>query len=331
MLALLVTAPTFSHDIAPILYRNCVTCHHPGLNSTFSLLTYADVRPRARLIAAVTKRRYMPPWKPEHGYGPEFQNARGLTDQEIEAIQHWVDEGALEGNAADLPSAPHFVDSFQLGTPDLIIRMPEPYELRADGPDVFRNFVLPIPASTVRYVQAIEFIPGSRAVHHANLRIDETDTSRQLDEKDPAPGYDGLISTTAHYPDGYFFGWTPGQLPPKSPELAWRLNPGSDMVVQLHMRPTGVPEHIQVSIGLYFADRPPRLAPAMLRLGKQYLDIPPGAKDYVVTDSYVLPVDLDVYAVQPHAHYRAKEIKGFATLPDGTRQWLLYIRDWDFD
>src|ERR1051326_1591402 len=331
LLALVFSPPTFTHDVAPILYRNCVTCHHPGTNSVFSLLTYADVRPRARLIAAVTTRRYMPPWKPEPGYGPEFQNARGLTDQQIDTIQRWVDEGALEGNNADLPSPPHFVDSFQLGTPDLILRMPEPYELRAGGPDIFRNFVLPIPASTARYVQAIEFIPGSRAIHHANMRISESDTSRLLDEKDPAPGYDGLIPSTARYPDGYFFGWTPGQLPPKSPELAWRLNPGSDMVVQLHMRPTGQPEHIQVSIGLYFADRPPRLAPAMLRLGKQYLDIPPGKKNYVVTDSYVLPVDLDVYAVQPHAHYRAKEIKGFATLPGGTQQWLIYIRDWDFD
>jgi len=331
LVSLILAPTTFTHDVAPILYQHCVTCHHPGLNSTFSLVTYEDVRPRARVIATVTKSRFMPPWKPERGYGPELQGVRGLTNQQIETIQRWVEEGAARGSDADLPPAPQFTDSFRLGTPDLILHMTEPYELAASGPDVFRNFVLPIPTGAVRYVEAIEFIPGSRAIHHANMRIDETDTSRLLDAKDPAPGYDGLIPATARYPDGYFFGWTPGQLPPKSPELAWRLNPGSDMVVQLHMRPTGKAEHIQVSIGLYFVAGPPRLAPAMLRLGKQYIDIPPGEKSYVVTDSYLLPVDVDVHAVQPHAHYRAKEIKGFATLPDGTRQWLIYIRNWDFD
>jgi tetratricopeptide (TPR) repeat protein len=97
------------------------------------------------------------------------------------------------------------------------------------------------------------------------------------------------------------------------------------------MRPTGRTEQIQFSIGIYFAPKPPRLAPAMLRLGKQYIDIPPGEKKYVVTDSYVLPVDVEVHAVQPHAHYRAREIRGFATLPDGTKQWLIYIPNWDFD
>src|SRR5579884_2598142 len=163
-----LAAPTFTHDIAPIIYRNCVSCHHDSVNAPFSLVTYEDVRPRARAIAAATKRRYMPPWKPEHGYGPEFQNARSLTDSEIETIQSWVSEGALKGNDADLPAPPQFVESFRLGTPDLILRMPQPYELRADGPDVFRNFVIPIPTDSVQYVAAMEFIPGSRAVHHAN-------------------------------------------------------------------------------------------------------------------------------------------------------------------
>src|SRR5438093_11430121 len=112
------------------------------------------------------------------------------------------------------------------------------------------------------------------------------------------------------YPEGYFLGWAPGQLPPMSPELAWRLNSGSDMVVQLHLRPTGHVEKVQVAVGLYFASEPPHLLPAMLRLGKQSLDIPPGASEYVVTDSYKLPVDVDVHAVQPHAHYRARKIQG---------------------
>jgi tetratricopeptide (TPR) repeat protein len=136
---------------------------------------------------------------------------------------------------------------------------------------------------------------------------------------------------SAVYPDGYFLGWTPGQLPPKSPELAWRLNPGSDMVVQLHLRPTGRLERVRVLIGLYFTSHAPDLTPTMLRLGKQYIDIPPDAKEHVITDSYVLPVDVDIYAVQPHAHYRARKVEGFATMPDGKTKWLIRIPDWDFD
>jgi tetratricopeptide (TPR) repeat protein len=323
--------PTFNRDIAPILFKNCVTCHHGGHNSPFSLQAYADVRPLARRIAAATKSRYMPPWKPEPGYSDPFQGARGLKEQEIETIERWASGGAPEGNPADLPEAPKFADEWRLGTPDVILHMPDPYELRADGPDAFRNFVLPIPTTNVRYVQAIEFIAGTHAVHHANLRIDETPTSRQRDAEDPLPGYEGLMAGSALYPEGYFLGWTPGQLPPMSPDLAWRLNPGSDMVVQLHLRPTGHVERVQVSIGLYFTSRPPRLMPTMLRLGKQYLDIPPGAMEYVVTDSYLLPVDVDVHAVQPHAHYRARKIEGFATLPDRKTKWLIRIPDWDFD
>jgi tetratricopeptide (TPR) repeat protein len=324
-------APTFSRDIAPILFRSCVTCHHPGTSSPFSLLTYADVRPRARQIAAVTRRRYMPPWKPEPESGDQFVGARRLSESEITTIERWVDDGAVNGDPADLPAPPHWTDGWRLGVPDAVVRMPEPFELRADGPDVFRIFVLPIPTRDVRYVKAIEVVPGTRAVHHANLRIDETATSRGLDAADPAPGYDGLIASTARYPEGYFLGWTPGQLPPMSPELAWRLNPGSDLVVQLHVRPSGRPERVQIAIGLYFADGPPPVMPAMLRLGKQDLDIPPGDNRYVVTDSYVLPVDVDVYAVQPHAHYRARTIEGFAALPAGATKRLIRISDWDFD
>ena len=94
--------------------------------------------------------------------------------------------------------------------------MPEPYDVPPDGPDVFRIFVFPIPTTTARYVKAIEFMPGTSVIHHANMRPDETPASRQLDENDRAPGYDGLTASSAHYPDGYFFGWTPGQLPPAS-------------------------------------------------------------------------------------------------------------------
>jgi tetratricopeptide (TPR) repeat protein len=137
------------------------------------------------------------------------------------------------------------------------------------------------------------------------------------------------------YPEGHFLGWTPGQIAPLvPPQLAWRLDPGSDLVIQVHMQPSGKPEAVRPTVGLFFASEPAREAatrpPGIVRLGYQGIDIPAGESSYLITDSYVLPVDVEVQAVQPHAHYRAREIKGFATLPDGTMKWLIHIRDWDF-
>jgi Flp pilus assembly protein TadD len=271
----------------------------------------------------------MPPWKPEPGFG-DFKGSRRLTDGEIQIINHWVESGAAQGDPAALPPVPHWAPGWQLGSPDLVVRLPE-YTLAADGVDVFRNFVVSIPGTGMRYVRGLEFRAGSKAIHHANIRIDPTSASRRLDEADPEPGYEGLILNSAEYPDGYFLGWTPGQVIPLAPKgLAWRLTGGSDFVVQLHMRPTGRPERIQPAIGLFFTKDPPALAPAMLRLGRQNIDIPPGQADYRSRDSYTLPVDAQVQAIQPHSHYRAREVSAWAELPDGSKRSLIYISRWDF-
>ncbi len=326
-------AVTFSRDIAPIVFARCAGCHRPGEAAPFSVLTYNESRPWARSIKARVLARQMPPWKPVAGYGGPFLDERRLTEEEIQTIARWVDQGAPEGDPADLPRRPEGPADWRLGPPDLVITMAEPFLLRADGPSVFRNFVIPIPITETKYVAGLEYRPGNaRVVHHANLRIDRTSSSRALDEADPLPGYEGRLSTGAQYPDGYFLGWTPGQSPrPAPPGMAWRLEPGSNVVVQVHMQPSGRPEMLQSSIGLYFTDEPPVRAPMMLRLGRHHIDIPAGASRYVASDRYRLPVDVEVHVVQPHAHYRARGIKGFALLPDGTRQWLLYIDDWDFN
>jgi tetratricopeptide (TPR) repeat protein len=163
------------------------------------------------------------------------------------------------------------------------------------------------------------------------MRIDPTGTSRKLDDADPKPGYEGVTPFAARFPPGYFLGWTPGQLRPLAPDMAWRLDPGADMLLEIHLMPGEQPERVQSRIGFFFTDAAATRVPATIRLGRQNLDIPAGAKEYVSRDSYVLPVDVEVYGVQPHAHYLAREVKGIATLPDGTRTWLIYIKDWDFD
>ncbi len=322
---------TYTRDVAPILFSKCGVCHRPTGAAPFTLLTYASARAHATQIATVTKSGFMPPWQADADYGGEFVGQPRLTGRELETLQRWASTGAAEGDAKDLPPTPVWTDGWQLGTPDLVVQTPA-YTLQPDGSDVFRIFVLRLPVDRLRYVRGMEFHPGNpRVVHHANIRIDRSGASRAFDEADPAPGYDGLIANAAVYPDGHFLGWTPGQVPPLLPKgLAWRLEPGTDLVVELHMQPSGKPEPVQPTIGFYFGADPPERTPAMLRLGRQSIDIPPGEANYVITDSFVTPVDVEVQAVQPHAHYRAKEIVGFAQLPDGSVRPLIHIRNWDF-
>jgi Flp pilus assembly protein TadD len=326
--------PTYTKDIGPLLAERCGMCHVAGGSGPFSLLTYADARRHQAEIAAVTRTRYMPPWKADPANGP-FVGQHPLTDNEIDLIQRWTAAGTPEGDgkAPDPAAAPsNQASGWRSGPPDLIITLPEPYSLQAEGTDVFRIFVIPIPVTKTRFVRGLEFRPGNpKVVHHANIRVDKTTASRALDEADPGPGYSGLIARSAGYPEGHFLGWTPGQVAPLLPkDLSWRLDPRTDLVVETHMQPSGRRESVQPSIGLYFSDTPPTRTPAMLRLGRQNIDIPAGDSPYVVTDSYVLPVDVDVQALQPHAHYRARDVVGEATLPDGTIQRLIHIADWDF-
>jgi tetratricopeptide (TPR) repeat protein len=247
-------------------------------------------------------------------------------------MQEWALAGAPKGRGGDL-QAPTIWTQRSLGTPDLVARMPESFELPADGPDVFRTFVIPIHVDTLRFIKALEFQPGNtRAVHHATILVDKTPISRQRDEEDPAPGYDGGFAPTADYPDGHFLGWAPGQqLPPNGHQPAWRLDPGSDLVIQLHLKPTGKPAHVRVTVGLFFTPDPPLTTLSMLRLAREDIDIPSGARNHIVTDSFELPAAVDVYAVQPHAHYRATKVEAFAKLADGKLQWLISIPEWDFD
>jgi hypothetical protein len=275
----------------------------------------------------------MPPWKPVAGYGPAMIGERRLTRQQIATIQLWLRDGALEGPPDALPRAPQFIDGgWQLGQPDLVIGTPEAYTVPAGGQDLFRHFVLRISLPEARYVKGIEFQPtNGQIMHHATMRIDKTNASRRLDDQDSAPGYFGVTPPSAVYPDGYILAWTPGQVAPFLPQgMAWRLESGDSLVIQIHIVPTDRSELVNFRVGFYFADRPPNSKPATLRLGRQDIDIAPGQKDYVLCDEYLLPVAVDVLSVQPHAHYLAKEIKGFAILPNGEKVWLIYIKDWDF-
>ena len=324
---------TFAREIAPIVHAHCAICHHPDGAGPFSLITYDEVKKRAGQIAAVTRSRYMPPWQPEHGTNA-WQGERRLPAEAIALLAQWADDGAPAGDLAQAPAPPSFPAGWALGEPDAVLPFPAPYLLRADGGDVFRNFVIPDALTASRWVRGLEFRPaGTRAIHHAEIRIDETPGSRALDDTDPVPGFEGMESDSAHYPEGHFLNWVPGKLPAFEPAgRAWRLGAGDDLVVQLHLLPTGKEERVAPLIGLHFADEPPTdVTPLNLRLASRSMDIPAGEARYVVEDTYTLPVDVEALSVMPHAHYLGKDMQAWATLPDGSKQWLVRIRDWDFN
>ncbi len=324
---------TFTRHIAPIIFENCSRCHRPGEAGPFDLLTYEDVRKRASQIVMVTSDRFMPPWIPVPGYG-SLAGERRLTETQIALLEHWVEQGAAEGDPADLPPRPQWPQGWQLGEPDLIVSMPEPFSLAPGDEDVFRNFVIPIPVEERRYVRAMEFRSDNpKVIHHADMRIDRTRGSRERDERDPEPGFEGMDAAgSAQFPDGTLLGWTPGKVASQGPEdLAWRLEKDSDLVLGLHLLPSGKPETVSATIGLFFTDEPPTRYPYSLRLGSMTIDIPAGERDYVIEDSYVLPVDVEVVGIYPHAHYLGHTMRGTATLPDGTTRPLIRIDDWDFN
>ena len=326
------TAPvTFTQHVAPIVFASCASCHRPEGSAPFSLLTYADVRARADRIVDATASRVMPPWKPEAGHG-EFAGARRLSDAQIATMRRWRDGGAVEGPASALPPLPTWNGRWTLGEPDLIVRT-DLYSLRAGGDDMYRNFVLPMPVTGTRFIKAWQFLPGnSRVVHHATMQFDASGAARRLDAQDPEPGYEGLVPHGVQGPDGYFLDWGPGHSPYVAPEgMAWPLREGTDLMMMLHLRPSGQQERVQAALGLYFSETPPSRTPTLIRLTRQHMDIAPGDSRYAVTDAFRLDVDVDAYTVQPHAHYLAREVKGVATLPDGTDLPLIYIRNWEFD
>lgn len=324
-------AVTFNRDIAPIVFRNCVVCHRPGESAPFSLLDYAQAKKRAGLIAALTTARFMPPWLPERD-DVEFLGERGLSDEEIALIRLWVEQGAMEGDPADRPAPPDFTKGWQLGEPDLVVTMDTPFTVPAEGVDVFRNFVLPIPVSKPRWVKAIELRPGNpRVVHHAVIQVDQSRSSRRRDEEDAEAGFAGMDMAGSEPPGGQLVGWTPGKVPIVDERLAWRLDPGSDLVVQLHMLPTGKAEQVAPRIGLYFTDASPREQAFSLLMRNDNIDIPAGEADHVVEDSLTLPVGVQAVGIYPHAHYLGKSIEAHATLPDGSTRTLIKIPKWDFN
>jgi tetratricopeptide (TPR) repeat protein/mono/diheme cytochrome c family protein len=326
---------TFNKDIASILFHYCAACHRPGESGPFSLLSYKDAKSHARQIAAVTQSRFMPPWLPEPGEF-KFADELRLSDAQIAMIAQWVEQGAVEGAPSDLPPTPSFAEGWQMGTPDLVIKADKPYQLPASGTDQYWNFIFRTPVNKTRWLKGIEVRPGDqRVVHHANVLVDRMESAR-AQESSPGAGFGGMeikIESEAFDPDSHFLFWKPGTAPYTEPDgMALRLDAGTDLVLNIHLQPSGKAEWIQPSLGLYFTEQSATRFPMLLQLeNDRKLDIPPGEKNFLVTDEFTLPEDVQLLAIYPHAHYVGKDLQAFAKFPNGTQKSLIHIPAWDLN
>ena len=322
---------TFNKHVAPIVFAHCTSCHRPGEAGRFSLLTYDDAKSQARTILESVQTRYMPPWLPDGPHGVFVDDSR-LTDAKIALMERWVKDGLLEGNPADLPLPPRFPTDWPLGKPDLVVTLPEPYVMAGDGPDVYRNFVIPIGNKEQRFVRATDVRPGGRAVHHALMAFDRANVARRWDARDAEPGFASFTLPPNLDMPNHFIAWLPGKRPcAVQPGLQWTLNANSDLVLQLHMRPMGRREEVRPQVAFYFTSEPPTNQPIKIQTSSLRIEIPPGVSNHLVHAEFPIAGEAQVLAVNPHAHFLAREMTLRVRLPNGQRQTLVHIPEWDFN
>ncbi len=324
-------AVTYNRDVAPILFDHCASCHRPGQAAPFPLLTYGDAFDHGPAIAEATRRRSMPRWLAEPG-DFEILGERRLTEAEIDTIDRWVRDGMAEGDAADRSDPPSFPDGWELGEPDLVLTADPPYALEPGTADTFRHLVIPTGLESDVFVRAVEFRTEGAPIHHSVIRLDRTSGSRRRDGRDGRAGFDAMSwDGDIQDPEGQFLGWAPGRGPIVSPAgMPWRLERGADLVVEVHLPPSDRPVPVGPTIGLFLSETPAARTPLRLTMESKSIDIPPGEADYVVVETYELPVPVDLLSVFPHAHHLGKEMRITAAPPDGAVRTLLHIPRWDF-
>lgn len=324
---------TFNEQIAPIVYSKCAGCHRAGESAPFPLTSYQDVAKRGALIATVTAKRVMPPWHAAPA-AVSYRDERRLTDEQIALLQSWVKAGMPEGDPAKSPAPPVFPSGWQLGQPDLIVTFPHAYHIPASGPDIYRDFVIPVGLAEDKWIRAIEVRPSApKAIHHMLYYADASGSLRQRDQSESLPGFSGLALPRGTVSLGV---WASGTQPHFLPEgVARPFAKGSDLILQEHFHPTGKDEMEKTVVGLYFAKEAPQRRMLSIQLPIDFglfagVKIPAGEKAYTVRDSFTLPIDVDAFAVSAHAHYLGKSMKLTATLPGGETKVLLNIPNWDF-
>ncbi len=336
------SAVTYSHDIAPLLQRNCITCHNPGGSAPFSLQSYAVAKQWGGQMLDVTQSRYMPPWLPtpelhDPKAAAAFQGDRRLSDSDLQLIQHWVSAGMPEGPA----SADVAFSSKDLlrnaGKPDAMLTPAQQIDVPASGPDLFLTFAVPGPTGAARQIRAIGIEASDPQAAHAILI--GVDHEHVLRKEHPEAAQDGLAAmelspamTEQLAPDGQLLLWTPNA-PLLQSQSAWSLPGGSDIVLSAHIKTTGRAEKLTFKVLLFYAPQARATqSRQLLHLGDDAgLEIPAGDKEHGVEAQLPLRQATTVTAIYPRAHYAARSMEAYATLPDGSRRLLLSIDKWDVD
>ena len=337
----------FVQHIAPIVHSKCTGCHRQGQSGPFELRSFDDVRSRAATIQAVIHDQYMPPWKLVNE-DIEFAHDRRLTEQEIQLLDKWIDLDMPAGDLSQL-DIPVYKSGWSLGEPDAVLKMNGRFQVPADGPDLYRSFLIPASFTEDKWVKAVELRPKARgALHHALFFVDTTGEAKRKDGQDGKAGLSGMrfLRTGQNRQNarsgsaigisglgGYVPGTTPNKLPQ---DLAMYLPAGGDIVMQTHFHPSGKVEWEEAELALYFANEKPtrqmvpvQMPPLFGRLAG--IDVAPGEDKFVIHDSYTLPVDVEGVQIGGHAHYICREMSMKATLPSGEQIELLTIDDWDLD
>jgi hypothetical protein len=328
-------AVTYHSHVAGILQENCRQCHRQGGMAPFALDTYEQAVNWADDIRQLTAQGTMPPWKPVEDHD-RFLNRRGLSHEDRDLIARWVEAGCPRGEQRDLLPTRDFPAGWRLGKPDLVLEPAEDYELGADGEDVYRCFVLPTGLDRDEYLVALEAQPANaRVVRHVAAFLDARRQAAALDARDPGLGYAGAHGLPGFAPAWALDSWSPGSAPTSLPAgMAQLLPRGATLVMQVHYHRTGKAERDRTRLGLYFAKSnvsrlvsstvimPPREALA-------HWKVPAGAANHEVRGALTLSEDTLVLSVTPHLHALGKDIRVTATLPDGTVESLITVRDWE--
>lgn len=355
--------PTFSHDVAPILHKHCASCHHADDIAPMPLLTYKDARPWAASIKDAVLSRKMPPWKADPQTG-KWSNDPTLSAAEISTIKAWVDGGKPEGDPKDMPAAPVFAEGWRVGKPDVVITIPK-FKLESTGPDEYSYVTVPTNFKEDRWVVAAELRPSNRRiVHHAHVFVVEEEKKSAADAKltpdkeygkwlqiqegtlsfirpdapvidDGCARDDNAVFPGTHQSDlgSLISSYLPGRGPDVYPEGTARLvKAGSKMNFQIHYsRATGKTEYDETAVGLIFAKEPPKTIARRIDLSNHMFLIPANDADQEVTECHTFQKDLYITSLTPHMHLRGKAMRIEATFPDGHKETLLNVPNYNFN
>lgn len=324
---------TFSKDVALILQKNCQGCHRPGEAAPMSLRTYQEARPWARAMKQAVLAKKMPPWFADAQYG-HFRNDRSLPQKDIDTLVSWVDAGAPEGDPKDLPQPLAFVDGWNIGQPDMVLEMPEPFQVPASGTIEYQYVVLPYKFTEDRWVQMAEVRPGNRAVVHHVIAYIRDGSSKWMRDKKPGELFVPEADANGNRPSlngDLLSGFAPG-LPPSilEPGQGRLIKAGSDIVLQLHYTANGHAGEDRTKVGVIFCKQAPHERVMTLAASNSKFTIPPGDPNYQVDASFELGHDAKLSALLPHMHLRGKDFQYRLVYPSGETETILRVPHYDF-